>query len=468
MPSASSPVGEVAEPASKNLSHGLKVRHLTMMGLGSAIGAGLFLGTGVGINAAGPAVLVSYAIAGLLVILLMRMLAEMASAVPSSGAFSRYADLAIGRWAGFTTGWLYWFMLIMVLGVEITGASRIVHGWVPGVPQWVVALVFVAAFAVVNLSVVARFGEFEFWFAAIKVAAILAFLVVGVLVLTGVITVDQEVGFTAMLSNGGFAPNGIAGIAAGLLAVVFAFGGIEIVTIAAAESDDPARSIAKAAASTVWRILFFYIGSVMVMVLILPWDSAELVAGPFVAVLAIAGIPGAVTVMEAVVVIALLSAFNANIYATSRMVFSLSERGDGSPFFTRVSANGVPSRAVWTSVGFGLVSVGLNAWLPDQILGILLNAVGATLLLVWAIIAVSELRLRPRLEADGTLSLRMWAYPFLTWFTLALLAGIAVLMLFDDVASRQLVSAVGVAAIIVLVYAVRTALQRRRRRAEAD
>ena len=463
MPSDSSVSTTVEDPTPDNLSHGLKVRHLTMMGLGSAIGAGLFLGTGVGIHAAGPAVLVSYAIAGLLVILLMRMLAEMASAVPSSGAFSRYADLAIGRWAGFTTGWLYWFMLIMVLGVEITGASRIVHGWIPGVPQWVVALVFVAAFAVVNLAVVASFGEFEFWFAAIKVVAIIGFLVIGVLVLTGVIHVDQDVGFTAMLSHGGFAPNGVAGVAAGLLAVVFAFGGIEIVTIAAAESKDPARSIAKAAASTVWRILFFYIGSVLVMVLILPWDSPELVAGPFVAVLGIAGIPGAVTVMEAVVVIALLSAFNANIYATSRMVFSLSERGDGSPFFTRVSATGVPSRAVWTSVGFGVVSVGLNAWLPDQILGILLNAVGATLLLVWAIIAISQLRLRPKLVAEGTLSLRMWAYPYLTWFTLVLLAGIAVLMLFDDVARRQLLSALGLMLVIVVIYVVRTALQRRQR-----
>lgn len=468
MPSADSSVRAPAAPAPANLSHGLKVRHLTMMGLGSAIGAGLFLGTGVGINAAGPAVLVSYAIAGLLVILLMRMLAEMASAVPSSGAFSRYADLAIGRWAGFTTGWLYWFMLIMVLGVEITGASRIVHGWVPGIPQWVIALVFVCAFAVVNLSVVAHFGEFEFWFAAIKVVAILGFLVVGVLVLTGVLHVDQDVGFTAMLSNDGFAPNGVAGIAAGLLAVVFAFGGIEIVTIAAAESQNPARSIAKAAASTVWRILFFYIGSVLVMVLILPWDSPELVAGPFVAVLAIAGIPGAVTVMEAVVVIALLSAFNANIYATSRMVFSLSERGDGPACFTRVSDAGVPRRAVWTSVAFGVVSVGLNAWLPDQILGILLNAVGATLLVVWAFIAVSQLRLRPRLVAQGKLALRMWAFPHLTRFTLVLLAGIAVLMLFDDDARRQLLSALSLTGVIALIYLVRQALHVRRRRTLAQ
>src|SRR6478736_5868718 len=154
-----------ADPAARDhLGHGLRTRHLTMMGLGSAIGAGLFLGSGVGIATAGPAVLVSYAVAGLLVILVMRMLAEMASAVPSSGSFSVYAETALGRWAGFTMGWLYWFTLIMVLGAEITGASQIVSGWVPGVPQWVVALVFVAVFAVVNLWGVKHFGEFEFWF----------------------------------------------------------------------------------------------------------------------------------------------------------------------------------------------------------------------------------------------------------------------------------------------------------------
>lgn len=450
------------------LGHGLRVRHLTMMGLGSAIGAGLFLGTGVGISAAGPAVLVSYVVAGALVVLLMRMLAEMASAVPSSGAFSTYAEVGIGRWAGFTVGWVYWFMLVMVLGVEITGASQIVAGWFPGVPQWLVALVFVTFFAVVNLAGVRRFGEFEFWFATIKVVAIVAFLVVGALVLTGVIDVGQPVGVQAMLSDGGFAPNGIAGIAAGLLAVLFAFGGIEIVTIAAAESEDPARSIARAAASVVWRILFFYIGSVTVMVLVMPWSSPELVAGPFVSVLDIAGVPGAGRVMEAVVVIALLSAFNANVYGTSRMVFSLSQRGDGSRFFLGVSPRGVPHRAVWTSIVFGLVSVGLNAWLPEQILGILLNAVGATLLGIWAFIAVSQLRLRPRLEREGTLTLRMWAFPGLTWATLVALAAIVVLMLFDDTARQQLVATVGLFLLVAGIYVVREQVRRRRGAALSD
>src|SRR5690606_39563580 len=181
VPSDAPSDGTATDPSAAHLGRGLRTRHLTMMGLGSAIGAGLFLGSGVGIATAGPAVLVSYAIAGVVVILVMRMLAEMASARPASGSFSVYAEEALGPWAGFLLGWIYWFMLVMVLGAEITGAAQIVEGWLPGVPQWTVALVFVAVFALINLWGVRQFGEFEFWFAFIKVAAIIVFLVLGVL-----------------------------------------------------------------------------------------------------------------------------------------------------------------------------------------------------------------------------------------------------------------------------------------------
>lgn len=456
-------------PEGEQLAHGLRTRHLTMMGLGSAIGAGLFLGSGVGIATAGPAVLVSYAVAGLLVILVMRMLAEMAAAVPSSGSFSVYAETALGRWAGFTLGWLYWFTLIMVLGAEITGASQIVSGWVPGVPQWVVALVFVAVFAVVNLWGVKHFGEFEFWFAFIKVAAIVAFLVIGVLLVLGWLPGADPVGTTNIFGDpaslAGFAPNGLPGIAAGLLVVVFAFGGIEIVTIAAAEARNPQKAIVTATRSIVWRILFFYVGAVAIMALVLPWDAPELLSGPFVAVLDLAGLPSAARLMEAVVVVALLSAFNANVYGTSRMAFSLAGRGDGHPALTKVSPTGVPWVAVLLSVFFGLVSVGLNWLLPGEVLGILLNAVGSALLVVWVFIAVSQLRLRRRLEAAAggadRMTLRMWAYPWLTWATLAGLAGLVVLMLFDDAARVQLVSTVVLVGVIVAVYGVRSWLRRR-------
>ena len=431
---------EVSDGTTTALGHGLKVRHLTMMGLGSAIGAGLFLGTGVGIAKAGPAVLISYILAGAVVVFVMRMLGEMGAAIPASGSFSHYARLGIGEWAGFVMGWLYWFMLIMVLGAEITGASAIVNDWVPSIPQWVVALVFVVFFAVVNLAKVSNFGEFEFWFAAIKVTVIIAFLVIGVLLVFGILPDTDPVGTSNLFGQGGFMPNGLSGIAAGLLVVAFAFGGIEIVTIAAAESENPERSIAVAVRSVVWRISVFYIGAISIMVLVLPWNDPELESGPFVAVLNKANIPGVAGFMELVVVVALLSAFNANIYGTSRMAFSLSRRGDGPAFMAKLSSTGVPTNAVLLSVFFGFVSVLLNWLLPDDLLGILLNAVGAALLVIWIFIVVSHLRLRKQLEASGKLTVRMWLFPYLSYATLAMLGVFVVLMLFDADARAQLIS----------------------------
>ncbi|MBW0291885.1 MAG: amino acid permease [Rhodococcus qingshengii] len=431
---------DVSDGTTTALGHGLKVRHLTMMGLGSAIGAGLFLGTGVGIAKAGPAVLISYILAGAVVVFVMRMLGEMGAAIPASGSFSHYARLGIGEWAGFVMGWLYWFMLIMVLGAEITGASAIVNDWVPSIPQWVVALVFVVFFAVVNLAKVSNFGEFEFWFAAIKVTVIIGFLIIGVLLVFGILPDTDPVGTSNLFGQGGFMPNGLSGIAAGLLVVAFAFGGIEIVTIAAAESENPERSIAVAVRSVVWRISVFYIGAISIMVLVLPWNDPELESGPFVAVLNKANIPGVAGFMELVVVVALLSAFNANIYGTSRMAFSLSRRGDGPAFMAKLSCTGVPTNAVLLSVFFGFVSVLLNWLLPDDLLGILLNAVGAALLVIWIFIVVSHLRLRKQLEASGKLTVRMWLFPYLSYATLAMLGVFVVLMLFDADARAQLIS----------------------------
>lgn len=436
------------------LGHGLKVRHLTMMGLGSAIGAGLFLGTGVGIAKAGPAVLLSYLVAGLVVVMVMRMLGELGSALPTTGSFADYARIGIGNWAGFVVGWLYWYMLIMVLGAEITGASKIMTGWLPSVPQWVIALAIVVVFAAVNLAKVANFGEFEFWFAAIKVAVISAFLVIGVLLIAGWLPGHEAVGMANLTHDGGFMPNGFSGVAAGLLVVAFAFGGIEIVTIAASESVDPKRAIAAAVRSVVWRIGVFYIGSVAVMVTLLPWQGAD-EGSPFVRVLEMANIRGVAGFMEVVVVVALLSAFNANIYATSRMAFSLAHRGDGPKIMTRISATGVPVPAVLLSVFFGFVSVLLNWWLPDTLLTILLNAVGAALLVVWAFIVIAQLRIRPRLDREGVDAVRMWAFPYLSWATLAALGAFVVLMLWDADARNQIFAVVAAVLILGGLYLVR-------------
>ncbi|NNU26655.1 amino acid permease [Isoptericola sediminis] len=427
-----------------------------MMGLGSAIGAGLFLGSGEAISTAGPAVLISYAIAGAIVVAVMRMLAEMASALPASGSFSVYAEVALGRWAGFLLGWLYWFMLIMVLGVEVTGVAEIATAWWPAVPQWVVAGVVVTVFGGINLIGVRQFGEAEFWFALVKVAAIVAFLAVGLLVVVGVIPVAGGV-LGDWAAHGGFAPAGVPGIAAGLLAVAFAFGGIEIVAIAAAEARDPRDAVARATRTILWRILVFYLGSVAIIVALVPWDDADALTSPFVAVLELAGFDGAARLMEVVVVLALLSAFNAQVYGTSRMLFSLGERRDAPAVATRISRREVPWVAVSVSVFFGVVAVVLNRVLPETLLSVLLNAVGSALFVVWLLIAVSQLRLRPRLEAEARrtgvpMRLRMWAFPWLTWLTLAALVALAALMLSDDAARAQLVATAGLVAVILAAY----------------
>ncbi|WP_257158738.1 amino acid permease [Corynebacterium cystitidis] len=435
----------MAEQPNTRLGSGLKTRHLTMMGLGSAIGAGLFLGTGVGIRAAGPAVLVAYIIAGMIVVAIMQMLGEMAAAHPSSGSFSSYSRQAFGRWAGFTVGWLYWFMLVMVLGAEMTGASAIMGAWF-GVEPWIPALVCVVFFAIVNFAQVRGFGEFEFWFSFIKVAVIIGFMVIGIALWLGLLPGTSFVG-TANIVASGFAPNGLPGIAAGLLAVAFAFGGIELVTIAAAESEDPARSIATAVRSVILRISVFYLGSVLIIILLLPYeriDNAETAAeSPFTQVLEMANIPGVVGFMEAVIVLALLSAFNAQIYGTSRLAHNLALEGDALAILGRTNKANVPINSVVLSMVFAFLSVGLQWWNPVGLLDFLLNAVGGSLMVVWFMIALSFIKLHPQLVANGEITtVRVKGWPWVPWLTVAALLGLTVLMLFDDAARAQIVAVV--------------------------
>ncbi|MCZ7460251.1 amino acid permease [Streptomyces sp. WMMC940] len=457
------PLVAEAEP----LSHGLKQRHLTMLGLGGVIGAGLFVGSGAGIALAGPGIVVSYLLAGALAMLVMRMLGEMSAAMPASGAFSVHAERALGRWAGFTVGWLYWFLLVVVLAVEATGAATIANGWVPGVPQWTWVLIFMVVFTVANLAAVKNFGEFEFWFAALKVGAIVLFLVLGSLAVFGLLPDTQPVGLANLTGEGGLLPNGWAGVVAGVLAVVFAFGGLEVVTIAAAESDDPARAVGRAVRSAVWRILLFYVGSMLVIVTVLPWTAMQPGQSPYVAVLDAVGVPGAGQIMNVVVFVALLSALNANLYGSSRMVFSLAERGEAPAGLLRVSGGGVPRRAVFASVAFGFVSVLLNLKWPDTVFLYMLNAVGAVLLFVWGLIAVSELRLRRRIEREAPekLTLRMWCFPWLTWVALAGIVAVLVLMLGDGAARPQVLWSAAATALVLLAAGLRELRDMRAKRA---
>ncbi|MEV1077701.1 amino acid permease [Streptomyces sp. NPDC050211] len=418
---------ETPPDADVSLSHGLKQRHLSMIALGGVIGAGLFVGSGAGIAAAGPSIVVAYALSGILVMLVMRMLGEMSAAYPSSGSFSAHAERAIGPWAGFTAGWSFWVLLCTAVGLEGIGAAKIMTGWLPGTPEWAWVALFMVVFCGTNLAAVKNFGEFEFWFAALKVGAITLFLALGMLAITGVLPGTDSPG-TAHLTD--FLPNGGEGLVIGLLASVFAYGGLETVTIAAAESENPVRGVASAVRTAMWRIALFYIGSMAVIVTLVPWDSKEVVEkGPYVAALDELGIPGAGQLMNVVVLVALLSAMNANIYGASRIAYSLVERGQGPKALGKVSS-GVPRTAVLTSSLFGFGCVLLSYWRPDDVFSWLLNMIGAVILVVWIFIATSQLRLRHRLERESPekLVVRMWAFPTLTWVALAGMAAILTLM----------------------------------------
>lgn len=432
----------------------LKSRHLTMMGLGSAVGAGLFLGVGLGIQISGTSVLISYAVAGALIALVMWMLGEMAAARPSLGSFSTYAGQAYGHWARFTMGWIYWFMLIMVMGAEITGAAAIISNWFDIAP-WIPALIAVAFFAVVNFAAVGGFGEFEFWFAIIKVGVIVAFLVIGVLMALGILPgMDFSLAGTNFTEN--FLPNGMPGFAAGLLAVAFAFGGIELVTIAAAESENPAHNVATAVRAIIVRIMIFYIGSIVVITMALPFSSiqdADVAAdSPFTLVLAAAKIPFAAGFMEAIIALALLSAFNAQIYATSRLVFDMAKDHCAPGFFLKQNRAGSPINAVILSMVFAFASVGLQFWNPPGLLAFLFNAVGGCLLVIWSFIVASFIKLHPVLRDNGELTeIHVPGFPWLPWVTAAALAGLTLLMLFDPAARNQVISVLILASVLVIL-----------------
>ena len=434
--------------SNSELGTGLKSRHLTLMGLGTAVGAGLFLGVGVGIRAAGPAILVAYAIAGLIVIAVMRMLGEMAAAHPSSGSFATYGRMAYGHWAGFLLGWLYYFLLIMACGAELTGASAMMASWFD-VPQWVPGLIVVVVLTAVNLAQVKGFGEFEYWFAMIKIAVIVGFLIIGVLLWLGVLPASGFVGFDNVRESG-FAPNGVAGIAAGLLAVAFAFGGIEVVTIAAAESEDPADNVKRAVNSIIWRIAIFYLGSVAVITLLLPYatiDGADSAAdSPFTAVLEMANIPGAAAFMEVVIVLALLSAFNAQLYGTSRLGYQQALEGDAPKWMAKTNANNVPMNSVLVSVVFAFLAVGLQWWNPPGMIDFIMSATGGCLIVTWIMITLSFIKLHPRISESAV---RVHGATWVPWVTLAALVGLTVLMLFDDAARSQVISVAILSAILV-------------------
>ncbi|MEU5044684.1 amino acid permease [Streptomyces griseorubiginosus] len=457
------------------LQAGLKNRHLSMIAIGGVIGAGLFVGSSSGIATAGPGILLSYALVGTLVVLVMRMLGEMSAANPTSGSFSAHADRALGRWAGFSIGWLYWFFWVVVLAVEATAGAKILEGWIPAVPQWGWALIVMVVLTATNLVSVGSYGEFEFWFAGIKVVAIGAFIVVGLLAVFGVLpgVHTDQAGFSNLTGHGGFLPNGPGAILTGVLLVVFSFMGSEIATLAAGESEDPQRAVTKSTNSIIWRIAVFYLGSIFVVVTLIPWDSKSIQdKGSYVAALDSLGIAHAGQIMNFIVLTSVLSCLNSGLYTASRMAFSLGERGDAPKAFARVNGRGVPMAAILASVVFGFVAVFFNYLSPDKIFLFLVNSSGAVALFVWLVICFSQLRMRKIIQAEAPekLVVRMWLYPYLTWATAALIVFVLGYMLTDtehDGRETVLLSLL-VAALVLVIAVVREKIGRRGRTASAS
>ena len=443
-----------------HLQPGLKRRHMTMIAIGGIIGAGLFVGTGPILNQAGPATILTYLLTGTILILIMRMLGEMAVAQPSVGSFSDYARMALGNWAGFAIGWLYWYFWAIVVGFEATVAAGILGQYIPGIAPWLISLILILLLTATNLYSVGSYGEFEFWFAGIKVAAIIIFIALAALFVFGLFP-GGGMGLSNLYDEGGFFPNGGLVMFSGVVTVIFAFVGAEIVTIAAAESNEPERGIARATNQVIVRILLFYVVSVFFLAAVVPWDtefsSSAVLKSPFTIAFQKMGIPFAPDLMNFVVLTAVLSVLNSSLYTTSRMLFALTRHNDAPQFFLNTTRRGVPMWAILAGTSFGYVSVLLYYFFPEEVFTWLINASGAIALFAYLLIAISELVMRRRLEREAPerLQLRMWLYPWLTYLSIAAMAAVLIAMAVIPEQRPLLIASVISAAVILAAYLLR-------------
>jgi len=352
----------------KGLQRGLNNRHIQLIALGGSIGVGLFYGSSATIQMAGPSILFSYLIGGLVIFTIMRALGEMAVDEPVSGSFSSYANRYLGTFAGYLTGWTYWFMWVVVGMAEITVVGVYVNYWFPDIPHWLIALVVLIVFTMINLANVKAYGEFEFWFALIKVVAIIGMILLGLgIIFLGIGNGGQPIGFDNLWTHGGLMPNGVNGIMMSLVLVMFSFGGVELVGITAGEAKNPQHSIPLAINNVIWRILIFYIGALGIMMTLYPWNKVGTNGSPFVLIFDKVGIPGAANIINFVVITAALSAFNSGLFASGRMLYNLSLQNNGPKFFGKLSKNGSPRRGILFSSLFLLVAVFLNYIVPEKV-----------------------------------------------------------------------------------------------------
>jgi L-asparagine transporter-like permease len=444
----------------RRLAQALQPRHVTMISFGGVIGAGLFVGSSGAIAKGGPGVMLTYAACGLLVFLIMRMLGEMAMAKPGQGTFVEYSAIALGRWAGFVTGWLYWYFWVFTVGAETVAGAKLIHAAGLDAPLWAIGFVLVLAMTLTNLLSVRAYGEMEFWFAVVKVAAIAAFIAIGAAFLA--FFHPREV-LPTLLGHGGFLPHGPGGLLVAVPVVIFSMMGSEVAAIAAAESADPARNIARAARSVALRILVFYVLSVGVIVAALPWDTLTPGLSPFTPVLDRIGIPGSSAVLNLIIITAVLSCLNSGLYITSRMLHELGVHGDAPAFLAGTARNKVPMAGILIGCGAGFAAALAQLFLREDVFTLLGSTSGDIILFIYLLIAWAQIRQRRRLEADGVeLRLKMWLFPGLSYAVIAGIVGVLVLLAFiPDQQSTLALSALTV----VLVFAALWLRERRKTRA---
>ncbi len=455
MPHERDPSPQEQQGQSSALSHSLRSRHVSMIAIGGIIGAGLFVGSSTSIHAVGPAVIVSYALAGAVILMIMRMLSELASLYPGAGSFTELVRIGLGHRAGFVCGWLYWYFWVVVVAIEAIAGAVILSGWLPA-PVWLIGTALLAAMTGVNLLSTRSYGEFEFWLSLIKVVAIVIFIFVAGLWAFG-ITAPAGPTFANLTAHGGFAAQGWGAVLGGVTSVIFALCGAEIATIAAAESHEPARTIARITGSVALRILLFYLGSITLIVCVMPWTDIVPGKSPFAAALAHMGIGRAAAIMSAVVLVAVLSCLNSGLYVTSRVLFTLSEKGDAPGALVQVNARQVPARAILIASLFGYLALAASILSPELVFSFLVNASGATMLLIYLLVCLAQIRVRARIEATAPerLAIRMWLHPSLSIATIVAILAVLVAMGIEPAHREELIASLALTVVVVVAAYVR-------------
>ena len=421
----------------EGLHRRLSQRQLTMMAIGGAIGVGLFLGSGVTIRLAGPAVIISYLLGAGIALIMSYVLAEMAVVHPVSGAFGVYAESYLSPWAGFCVRATYGAAQIIAIGAEVTAAGIYISFWFPNAPQWIWVVLVSAALVALNSMPVNRLGEFEYWFAMIKVAAIIAFIAVGIFLLFGHGSHGSDA-WANLTQHGGFLPAGWKGVWLSLTITITSYMGVEVIAVTAGEAERPEVTIPRAMRNIVWRLILFYVLAIGIMVAMVPWDqstsSSGLSGSPFVKAFSAAHVPFAAAIMNFVVLTAALSSVNTNLYLSSRMLFSLGREGYGPDWMGKVSRNGVPHRALLASTAGIIVAILLAVFAPKNAFLMLYGTAVAGMLFVWLVILNSHLRFRKAVAHERVLSLpmRLPAHPIFTLAGIVLLVAISMTTFFVD------------------------------------